>query len=98
MKTLEELGISPAPWKCATDDYGEFVGTLNGRGFYVAKYAYDVKPQDARLIAASPKLYEAAYDVVTYCEKNHLVPSEQFKPVLARLRAAIAEAAGEEKR
>ena len=64
MRKLSELGISPAPWKCATNDCGEFVGILNGRGFYVAKFAYDVKPQDARLKAAAPLLYDALYDAV----------------------------------
>ena len=98
MKKLEELNISQTPWKCATNDCGEFVGILNGRGFYVAKFAYDVKPQDASLIAAAPKLYARLYDAWS---RVCFAPSMKCKECpyngmfCSEWRAALAEASGE---
>lgn len=102
MKKLSELGINNAPWDgvtfCHPGMNGYVVSNANlPEGDTRRKIvASDVLTKNARLIAAAPDLYEASYDVVTYCENNHLVPSEQFRPVLARLRAALAKAAGEE--
>ena len=98
MKKLDELNISQTPWKCATNDCGEFVGILNGRGFYVAKFAYDVKPQDASLTAAAPKLYKGLYDA---WHQTCLNPKTKCKDCAfnglrcSEWRAALAEASGE---
>lgn len=108
MKKLEELGISPAPWECATNDRGEFIGTLNGRGFYVAKFSYDITPNDARLIAAAPELYKFLREaVVENCHDCGNLDNEMSayqddfvchndKCFVKRWRAALAKAAGEE--
>ena len=89
MKTLEQLGISPTPWTKA----GDIVDDNEGRVIFNAYEDDDYA--NACLIAAAPELYEALYDVVAYCESTHLVPSERFGKVLAKVKAALAKASGE---
>ena len=108
MKTLEELGISPAPWRADTDEWGSnnevlcdytryLLGKVERRTKVVARCNahFDTYKPDTLLIAAAPELYEALYDVVSYCESTHLVPSERFGKVLAKAKAALAKASGE---
>lgn len=101
MKRLDELGISHAPWKCATDDNGEIIGIENRCGFYVGRFAVDVKPNDASLIAAAPKLYGALREAVkSYCEGcNDFVNEDQrcdpSECPARKWRAVLAEAAGD---
>ena len=93
MKCIDELGISPWPWSAV-----KAVNAECGRSLIVKSSGGVIPtllPQNARLIAAAPKLYAALYDVFAYCESTHLVPSERFKKVLEKVRAALAEAAGE---
>ena len=97
MKTLEQLGVSPAPWTNTIKSKITFEtirvwDAMNG-GILTGGYAEALN--DARLIAATPDLYEALYDVVAYCESTHLVPSGRFGKVLAMAKAALAKAAGE---
>ena len=95
MKTLEELGISPAPWHIEKN-----AGVLCAKS---ERYKHPIvddcgnfeNNNDERLIAAAPYIYEALYDVVAYCESTHLVPSERFGKVLAKAKAALAKAAVE---
>lgn len=95
MKTLEQLGISPAPWHIEKN-----TGVLCAKSEY---YKYPIVDDDGNfennndklLISAAPELYEALYDVVAYCESTHLVQSERFGKVLAMAKAALAKAAGE---
>lgn len=96
MKTLEQLGISPTPWKVSGS--GKTNGCIvDAEGIICASGAPHGYPSaNARLIAASPELYEALYDVVAYCEATHLVPSERFGKVLAKVKAALAKAGGAE--
>lgn len=96
MKTLEQLGISPAPWNVSGS--GKTNGCIvDAEGIICASGAPHGYPSaNARLIAAAPELYEALYDVVAYCESTHLVPSERFGKVLAKVKSALAKAGGEE--
>ena len=89
MKTLEQLGISPEPWR------------INDHASVLDRYSAIISGQygpydwnNAHLIAAAPELYEALYDVVAYCESTHLVPSEKFGKVLAKVKAVLAKAGG----
>ena len=102
MKTLEQLGISPAPWEVAMDDIamvfsGSQYPSLSTPHICEVDIIDDPerKCNDIKLIAAAPELYEALYDVIAYCESTHFVPSERFGKVLAKVKAALAKAAGE---
>ena len=72
MKTLEELGISPEPWRADTDKWGsendilcEYTRDLVRKGERRTKVVarcnahFDTYKPDAILIAAAPELYEA---------------------------------------
>ena len=100
MKTLEQLGISPTPWNekswATPDDYGHDISDYNHKSICDMRLLQGkTRIPNARLIAAAPELYEALYDVIAYCESTHLVPSERFGKVLAKVKAALAKAAGE---
>ena len=97
MKALEQLGISPTPWSntVETEKPFEINSVWDARNGCILSGGYSESLNDARLIAAAPDLYEALYDVVDYCESTHLVPSERFGKVLAKVKAALAKAAGE---
>ena len=97
MKTIEQLNISPTPWTNTinTEKPFEINSVWDARNGCILSGGYSESLNDARLIASAPNLYEALYDVVAYCESTHLVPSERFGKVLARVKAALAKAAGE---
>ena len=97
MKTIEQLNISPTPWTNTinTEKPFEINSVWDARNGCILSGGYSESLNDARLIAAAPDLYEALYDVVAYCESTHLVPSERFGKVLARVKAALAKASGE---
>ena len=97
MKTIEQLNISPTPWTNTinTEKPFEINSVWDARNGCILSGGYSESLNDARLIAAAPDLYESLYDVVAYCESTHLVPSERFGKVLARVKAALAKASGE---
>ena len=72
MKTLEQLGISPAPWKVDDREFGcdneiscEYISDIIVKGGKRTKVVarcnahFDTYKPDAILIAAAPKLYAA---------------------------------------
>ena len=72
MKTLEQLGISPAPWKVDDEEWGcdneiccEYISDIIVKGEKRTKVVakcnayFDTYKPDALLIAAAPELYEA---------------------------------------
>ena len=68
MKTLNELGTSPAPWTAtAGADGGVVVNDENRHGIATCGHTAegDVDFANARLIAAAPDLYEALREAVT---------------------------------
>lgn len=99
MKSIDELGISHAPWKCATDDNGEIIGIENRCGFYVVRFAVDVKPNDARLIAAAPELYEClrkfVNDVVCRRATKDCDNCKMALCWVKKAKAVLAKASGE---
>lgn len=102
MKKIDELGISPSPWRVCTCFNGQDVDCLcdaNGKTIVETDCGvYPPKMTDACMMGASPELYDSLYDVVAYCEATHLVPSERFKKVLEKAKRAISKAAGELKK
>lgn len=95
MKTLEQLGISPAPW--AVDNHNNI---RTGDGHTLAAtivsnaYGRDRTKNDALIISAAPKLYAACYEMLRYyCEQN--TNTTVFNTALELMKQAVAEAAGE---
>ena len=101
MKTLEQLGISPAPWR-ANNLLGHRVFNLDG--FELCDSDSVFSSADARLIAAAPDLYEAlrmyqeAFEEIRksawFIDANfHEIMS--LNKVMTAADAALAKAAGE---
>ena len=98
MKKLEQLGISPAPWKYIGYHYhrnGEYIhlGEVWVKGGK-HKIVVDISQPDASLIAAAPKLYEACYEMLRYYYEQN-TNTTVFNTALELMKQAVAEAAGE---
>lgn len=63
MKTIEQLGVSPAPWKADIGVYSFWVDDNAEKSVCMenstCKNDRDIGRRNARLIAAAPELYEA---------------------------------------
>lgn len=81
MKTLEQLGISPTPWKVAMDDIAMvFSGSQYPSLSTLHICEVDIiddperKCNDIKLIAAAPDMYEALYESVKEkCTECHQI-------------------------
>ena len=104
MKTLEQLGISPAPWKVAMDDIamvfsGSQYPSLSTPHICEVDIIDDPerKCNDIKLIAAAPELYEALAAMLLCAEKEAPFTSESGMSVAIDMaRKAIKKAGGEE--
>lgn len=107
MKTLEQLGISPAPWKVDDREFGcdneiscEYIRDIIVKGEKRTKVVarcnahFDTYKPDAILIAASPKLYAACYEMLRYYYEQN-TNTTVFNTALELMKQAVAEAAGE---
>lgn len=101
MKTLEELGISPAPWETyvgvycfwVDDNAGEFVCMKNS----TSMNDRNIGKRNARLIAAAPELYEALAAMLSCAEKEAPFTTESWMSIAMDMaRKAIEKAGGEE--
>ena len=100
MKTLEQLGISPAPWKYIGYHYHK-----NGEYIHVGevrvkcgkrKVVVDIAQPDARLIAAAPELYEALAALLNCAENEAPFTTESGMSIAMDMaRKAIEKAGGE---
>ena len=94
MKTLEQLDISPAPWHIEKN-----TGVLCAKS---ESYKHPIvddcgnfeNNNDKRLIAASPKLYAACYEMLRYYYEQN-TNTTVFNTALELMKQAVAEAAGE---
>lgn len=107
MKTLEQLGVSPAPWKvndreldCDNEISCEYIRDIIVRGEKRTKIVarcnahFDTYKPDAILIAAAPKLYAACYEMLRYYYEQN-TNTTVFNTALELMKQAVAEAAGE---
>lgn len=105
MKTVEQLGISPAPWSNTVGAEKPFeansVWDAKNGGVLTGGYAESLN--DARLIAAAPDLYEALRDCIgemcRFCKETELgksMPCEMGCETMRRATAALEKAGGEE--
>ena len=99
MKTLEQLGISPAPWKYIGYHYhrnGEYIhlGEVWVKGGK-HKIVVDISQPDARLIAAAPELYDMLQSLVEYIDRECIPCGETACELMAAAHNVLAKAAGE---
>ena len=107
MKTLEQLGISHAPW--SIDDHNN-ISTADGHALAATMvsnaYGHDRTEKDALIIAAAPDMYKRGFELVSALDDwmKKYPPSEfstfgQAYQLLVEatnnFRAALAKAAGE---
>ena len=102
MKTLEQLGISPAPWKVAMDDIamvfsGSQYPSLSTPHICEVDIIDDPerKCNDIKLIAAAPELYEALAAMLSCAEKEAPFTQESGMSIAMDMaRKAIKKAGG----
>ena len=109
MKTLEQLGISPAPWRADTDKWGsendvlcEYTRDLVRKGERRTKVVarcnayFETFKADIHVIAAAPELYEALAAMLSCAEKEAPFTSESGMSIAMNMaRKAIKKAGGE---
>lgn len=97
MKTLEQLGISPAPWYVE-----ENTGVLCAKSEYYKHPIVDdcgnfENNNDKRLIAAAPDLYEAlreCLEVLDEVEECFQDVDEETSKLMRKAKAALKKAGG----
>ena len=96
MKTLEQLGISPTPWSntVRTKKPFEINSVWDARNGCILSGGYSESLNDARLIAAAPKLYAACHEMLRYYYEQN-TNTTVFNTALELMKQAVAEAAGE---
>ena len=98
MKTLEQLGISPAPWYIEKN-----TGVLCAKSEHYKHPIVDdcgnfENNNDKRLIAAAPDLYEALAELLNCAEKEAPFTTDSGMYIAMDMaRKAIEKAGGEER-
>lgn len=98
MKTVEQLGISPAPWSntVGTEKPFETNSVWDARNGGILTGGYAESLNDARLIAAAPELYEALAALLNCSEMEAPFTKESGMSIAMDMaRKAIEKAGGE---
>ena len=99
MKKLEELGISPAPWRCVCYKYKhDHLGEIRFADNQIL--CLDLRWQDAKLAAVAPEMYEALRCSTNFIEHTvQFVENEDIKNALREIadknKSVLAKATGE---
>lgn len=99
MKTVEQLGISPAPWSntVGTEKPFEANSVWDAKNGGVLTGGYAESLNDARLIAAAPELYEALAALLNCSEREAPFTMESGTSIAMDMaRKALEKAGGEE--
>ena len=90
MKTLEQLGISPAPWKI-----NEYATVLDRYSTIISGQYGPYNWHNARIIAAAPELYDTLQSLVEYIDRECIPCGETACELMAAAHNVLAKAAGE---
>lgn len=94
MKTLEQLGISPAPWKSY---FSASTRVFDAENMELCDSDGVYSKGDAILIAAAPELYEALAAMLSCVEKEApFTAGSGMSVAIDMARKAIKKAGGEE--
>ncbi len=99
MKTVEQLGISPAPWSntVGTEKPFEANSVWDAKNGGVLTGGYAESLNDARLIAAAPELYEALAALLNCSEREAPFTMESGMSIAMDMaRKALEKAGGAE--
>lgn len=102
MKPIEELGISPAPWREAS--YGLIVSSDNKKVADFGNSMYDPKAQDFVIMVSAPEMYECLLEAIEdKCRKckaswygECVTADGKDCEMVAKWKSVLAKAAGEE--
>ena len=99
MKTLDQLGISPAPWSNTINTKKPFEvnSVWDARNCGILTGGYSESLNDARLIAAAPELYESLRECLEVLDRLNKyyrgVDAATYK-TMAKARASIEKSGG----
>ena len=97
MKTLEQLGISPAPWRQVANGYGT-LDVLGSDDSLVVAYENPINRNDQEnrlLISVAPELYDTLQSLVEYIDRECIPCGETACELMAAAHNVLAKAAGE---
>lgn len=95
MKRFEDLRCAPAPWKATIGSYNFWVDDNLGGLVCIKDTDSAIGRRNARLIAASPELYEALSAMLSCAEKEAPFTKESGMSIAMDMaRKAIKKAGG----
>ena len=99
MKRVEELGISPTPWRKAVNNFGMGENLILDRECHRVEYSgidscfsFENQTANLNMMVAAPKMYEACRMALSYIQE---FPDSLSNDIREELECALAEASGE---